>query len=129
MTAPDKTNPTPRIIVLGDVVTDIIVQQAEKLVKASDTPSTIAIRPGGSAANLASWLATTGLEVHFIGRVGYDPFGVFHQAELEKFGVTPHLAFDSLRPTGTIVVLVEPENGERHMLSDRGANRQLSRND
>ncbi len=124
----DKTD-SPMVVVLGDVITDIIVQQTQALVSASDTRSSIAIRVGGSAANLATWLATSGLEVHFIGRVGNDPFGLFHQQEFEKFGVVPHLSLDARLSTGTIVALVEAENGERHMLTDRGANRNLGRED
>jgi sugar/nucleoside kinase (ribokinase family) len=117
------------VIVLGDVITDIIVQQAQTLVKGSDTPSKIVIRAGGSAANLACWLANSGPEVHFIGRVGRDPFGVFQQEQLQRWGVIPHLAVDPDLPTGTIVVLLEPGSGERHMLTDRGANQKLSLSD
>ncbi|MDB5079728.1 MAG: hypothetical protein JWP00_1652 [Chloroflexi bacterium] len=118
-----------QVIVLGDIITDIIAQQAETLVRASDTRTNIAIRAGGSAGNLATWLATTGLTVHFIGRVGSDMFGSYHQQELQKFGVTPHLSFDPQLSTGSSVVLVESLTGERHMLTDRGANQNLDLDD
>lgn len=120
------TDSNPQVIIIGDIITDIIAHQAEPLVKASDTRTRIAIRAGGSAANLATWLATTGLQVHFIGRVGRDPFGLYHQQELQNSGVTPHLSFDPQLSTGTIVVLVDYATGERHMLTDRGANRNLA---
>lgn len=119
----------PQVIVLGDVITDILVFQRETLNQGSDTRSRIEICAGGSAANLATWLATAGLTVHFIGRAGRDPFGAFHQEELRKFGVIPHLRLDEQRATGTIVVLVEPDSKERHMLTDRGANENLSLED
>ncbi len=126
----DITTPTTdsktQVIILGDLITDVIAHQTEPLVKASDTRTRIAIRAGGSAANLATWLATTGVQVHFIGRVGRDSFGLYHQQELQNSGVTPHLSFDPQLSTGTIVVMVDPTTGERHMLTDRGANRNLT---
>src|SRR5262249_2480584 len=44
--------------------------------------------------------------------------------ELARFGVEPHLAIDESVATGTIVVLVGPD-GERTMITDRGANLRL----
>jgi sugar/nucleoside kinase (ribokinase family) len=124
----DSTH-TPQVIVLGDVITDIIARQTEDFISAADTRTKIDIRAGGSAANLAAWLATTGLKVHFVGRVGRDPFGFFHQEELGKLGIVPHLSFDSQHSTGSSVILVDHATGERHMLTDRGANQYLSPED
>lgn len=67
------------------------------------------------------------VSVHLIGRVGRDAFGAYHDQELRRAGVVPHLAIDE-RATGTIVVLVD-HKGERHMLSDRGANLGLREQD
>lgn len=125
----NSTVPAPQVIVMGDVITDIIAYQAGSLVEASDTRTRIAIRAGGSAANLATWLAASGLAVHFVGHVGSDPFGFYHQQELEKFGVIPHLSFDPQLSTGTIVALIDPTTAERHMLTDRGANPNLTEAD
>ena len=118
-----------QVIVLGDVITDIIARQTEDFSSATDTRTKIDIRAGGSAANLAAWLATAGLKVHFVGRVGRDPFGFFHQDELQKLGIIPHLSFDPEHSTGSSVVLVDHASGERHMLTDRGANQYLSPED
>ena len=117
----DRTAPT--VIVIGDVITDLVVQLRQALVVASDTASTISTRPGGSGANQAAWLAYIApqLNVHFVGCVGQDPFGAYHDAELRRSGVLPHLGVDPQRSTGTIVVLVDGD-GERSMLTDRGAN-------
>src|SRR6478752_1327094 len=84
----------PQIIVLGDIITDIIALQTELRANATDTRTKIDISAGGSAANLATWLAATGQTVHFVGRVGQDPFGSYHQEELRKLGIIPHLSFD-----------------------------------
>ncbi len=118
------TTPKPQVIVLGDVITDIITHQLEFLAKASDTRTRIDIRCGGSAANMATWLATVGITVHFVGRVGQDTFGAYHAAELHRYGVIPHFGYDPQLSTGTVIALIEPD-GERHMLTDRGANQNL----
>jgi sugar/nucleoside kinase (ribokinase family) len=119
----EELTPAAPVVILGDVVTDIIVTLQEPLAFASDTRTSIHFRAGGSGANQAVWLATqTGLTVNFIGRVGSDYYGQYHAQELARSGVIPHLSIDSQQATGTIVVLVEPSNGERTMLTDRGAN-------
>jgi sugar/nucleoside kinase (ribokinase family) len=64
------------------------------------------------------------VRVHFIGCVGADAFGALHREALARVGVTPHLAVDPARPTGTVVSLVDA-SGERSMLADRGANLSL----
>lgn len=109
------------VVVVGDVMTDILARTHGPIAAASDTPTTIAFSPGGSAANVACWLAAAGVAVHFVGCVGADPFGALHRAAFERAGVVAHLAVDADRPTGTLVALVDPD-GERSMLSDRGAN-------
>jgi sugar/nucleoside kinase (ribokinase family) len=121
--------PTPPVVILGDIITDIIALQTGPTVQASDTRTTITIRAGGSAANLATWLAAGGLPVHFIGRVGNDLFGEYHRQELQNLGVIPHLSFDPALSTGSSVVLVDRLTGERNMLTDRGANRNLALDD
>jgi len=82
------------------------------------------VRPGGSAANQAAWLAAHGMAVAFIGRVGNDPFGTFNADDLQRRGVRTHLTRDAQHATGMVVVLVSGD-GERTMLTDRGASRHL----
>ena len=60
----------PRILVIGDVMTDVIVRPEGPLARGSDRRASIAFKPGGSAANQAAWLASFGVEVDFVGRVG-----------------------------------------------------------
>jgi sugar/nucleoside kinase (ribokinase family) len=64
-----------------------------------------------------------GLDVVFAGRTG-SADADFHRRELLRFGVEPHLAADESAATGSIVVLVGPD-GERTMITDRGANLRL----
>jgi len=86
-------------------------------------PAAISTRPGGSAANQAAWMASLGLDVVFAGRAGAADAG-FHRRELARFGVRARLAADDFAATGSIVVLVGPD-GERTMITDRGANLRL----
>jgi len=111
------------VLVSGDVINDILVQTSGPFAVGDDNPAVIRMRPGGSAANQAAWMATLGLDVAFAGRVGAQDAD-FHRRELARFGVEPHLAIDSSVATGTIVVLIGPD-GERTMITDRGANLRL----
>jgi sugar/nucleoside kinase (ribokinase family) len=113
----------PRVLVVGDVINDILVQAPWPLALGDDNPAVITIQPGGSAANQAAWMARLGLDVVFAGRVGARD-AEFHRRELARFGVEPRLAADESAATGAIVVLVGPD-GERTMITDRGANLRL----
>jgi sugar/nucleoside kinase (ribokinase family) len=113
----------PRVLVCGDIINDILARTRAPLVPGDDNPAVIRTRPGGSAANQATWMASLGLAVVFAGRAGAAD-AEFHRQELARFGVEPHLAVDESAATGSIVVLVGPD-GERTMITDRGANLRL----
>jgi sugar/nucleoside kinase (ribokinase family) len=113
----------PRVLVCGDVINDILAQTPEPLARGDDNPAVIRTRPGGSAANQAAWMASLGLDVVFAGRAGAQDAG-FHRQELARFGVEARLAVDESAATGSIVVLIGPD-GERTMITDRGANLRL----
>jgi sugar/nucleoside kinase (ribokinase family) len=117
-----ETRP-PRVLVCGDVVNDVLVETPAPLVYGDDNPAAIKARPGGSAANQAVWMAYRGLDVVFAGRAGAGD-AEFHRRELARFGVQPWLATDQAAATGSIVVLVD-QDGERTMITDRGANLRL----
>jgi sugar/nucleoside kinase (ribokinase family) len=111
-----------RIVVFGDVIDDVIATPKGPIRSDTDTPSTIERRSGGSAANTATWLASVGNEVDFVGRVGVLDLER-HTRGLRAAGVRPMLAGDHVLPTGTIVILIEGE--KRSMLTERGANAAL----
>jgi sugar/nucleoside kinase (ribokinase family) len=113
-------------VVLGDVMADVVAVHPRPLAPGSDTPARIALRPGGSAANVAAWLARAGVPVALVGRVGDDALADVALAGLA--GVQLHVARDPARTTGTCVVLVGP-GGERTMLPDAGANDALAVDD
>jgi len=112
-----------RVLVVGDVINDILVEPRSGIVAGDDNPASVRVRPGGSAANQAAWLGSLGVDVLFAGRAGAAD-AELHRAELARFGVTVRLAADSTVGTGSIVVLVGAD-GERTMITDRGANLRL----
>jgi sugar/nucleoside kinase (ribokinase family) len=108
-------------------MTDIIVRPEGPLALGSDRRASITVQPGGSAANQAAWLASFGVSVDFIARVGAGE-AQSETARLKAIGVAPHLVGDPERETGRLVALVDA-TGERSFLTDRGANEALEAND
>jgi sugar/nucleoside kinase (ribokinase family) len=114
-----------RIVVAGDVMSDVVATVGGPLAHGSDTPARIVQRGGGAAANVAVWLARAGAPVTLIARVGDDVAGRMTVEGLLAEGVDARVAVDPALPTGTCIVLVEP-GGERTMLPDAGANAALA---
>jgi sugar/nucleoside kinase (ribokinase family) len=119
---------TPRVLVVGDIVTDVLAVHSGDLVVGSDTVAQISLAGGGSAANAAVWLAYAGCAVEFVGVAGTDIAGDDRIGELTAAGVgctavrrTPDAA------TGSVIVLTHA--AERTMLTDRGASRLLDASD
>jgi ribokinase len=114
-----------RVVVVGDVMVDVVARLDAPIARGSDAPAQISFGGGGSAANVAAWLAAAGSSPVLVGRVGDDERGREARAILVAGGVDARLAVDPERPTGTCVVIVEPD-GERTMLPDPGANDALA---
>jgi sugar/nucleoside kinase (ribokinase family) len=115
------------VLIVGDVIDDIVVRPSSPLVPDSDTVAQITHAPGGSAANQAAWLASLGVPVRFVARVGAADVER-HRSALESGGVQAILVPDADAPTGTIVIVLG-ESGQRDMYTDRGANARLRGSD
>lgn len=116
-----------RILVVGDVMTDVIVVPEGPIVKGSDRRATVRSRPGGSGANQAVWLGAMGADVVFAARVGQDDKAMYENY-FRGLGVIAVLSGDRDLPSGVLVTIVDPD-GERSFLTDRGANLNLSDED
>lgn len=114
-----------RVVVVGDLVTDVLVTTGGPLSPGSDTMATIMQRGGGAGANTACWLAECGVDVALVARVGGDEVGRARTLELLGANVEAVVSVDHAAITGTVVVLVGTD-GERTMLADRGASLRLS---
>src|SRR6202046_5806672 len=113
-----RVNPfASRLLVVGDVMTDGIVRPEGPLARGSDRRASITFQPGGSAANQAAWLASFGVTVDFVARVGLADVES-ETARFKAIGVAPHLVGDPRRETGRLVALIDA-NGERSFLTDR----------
>lgn len=109
---------------IGDVMLDVVVRPLGAVAPTSDTPSHTRVGRGGSAASVALAVARTGHHVRFLGAAGDDGSAALVRAALEQEGVRVTFEFVDA-PTGTVVAMVG-ENGQRAMLTDRGANSLLS---
>jgi sugar/nucleoside kinase (ribokinase family) len=107
------------VIVVGDLVTDVLVEHAGPIEVGSDTAAAITVGGGGQAANTAAWLAHAGRPVTLVAAVGDDPAGRERVAELAAAGVRCAVRAHRQAPTGSVVVLAGPH--ERTMITDRGA--------
>ncbi len=116
-----------RVLVVGDVMTDIIVKPEGPIVLGSDRRAEIRNKPGGSGANQAVWLGAAGVDVLFSARVGAAELTLYENY-FRGLDVVPALAGDKDLPTGVLVTLLDPR-GERSFLTDRGANLNLCATD
>lgn len=116
-----------RVLVVGDVMTDVIVVPEGPLLRGSDRRATIRSRPGGSGANQAVWLGAMGTRVSFAARVGAADKPQL-EAYFRSFHVDPVLTADPQLASGMLVTIVDAD-GERSFLTDRGANLALERSD
>ncbi len=105
-------------------MTDVIVRPVGPLARGSDRRASIVVEPGGSAANQAAWLASFGVAVNFVARVGAADIEA-ETARFRRAGVTSHLVGDAERQTGRLIALIDA-SGERSFFTDRGANEALS---
>ncbi len=106
------------IVCLGDLVEDVVVWLTSPIAAGTDTPATITRCRGGSAANVAAFLAAIDAESCFVGSIGDDALGDRFAAEMDELGVT--MGVHRRGRTGSIVVIVSAD-GERSFLTDRGS--------
>ena len=59
-----------RILVVGDVMTDVIVRPEGPLARGSDRRAKIRFGPGGLGPDSAAWVPSFGARVDFVARVG-----------------------------------------------------------
>ncbi|GAB2920107.1 sugar kinase [Micromonospora polyrhachis] len=114
----------PRIITVGDVITDVLAVLSGPLATGSDAPAAIRFTGGGQAANTAAWLGWLRSPVTLVGAVGADDAGRARLAELADLGVHCAVRQCPDTPTGTVIVLAH--DGERTMITERGANLRLT---
>ncbi|MEO7617504.1 MAG: carbohydrate kinase family protein [Candidatus Saccharibacteria bacterium] len=84
---------------------------------------------GGGATNAAVTFARQGLQASYIGKIGHDPAGTEVMRVLKRENVsTDKVVYDTKLSTGYSTILLAP-NGERTILTYRGASHELSAKD
>jgi len=116
-----------RIFVLGDTNLDIICN-IDKIPKKEQefNIDPIKFTVGGNGANFSVALGKLGVNVYFFSVIGNDFSTNFMVGELWSSGAKPNL-FKSDNVNGYSVVLVH-KNGERGIISNKGATEELSLN-
>jgi len=112
------------LLAIGDVTVDLYLALPGLPEPSGDAHvQRMILRAGGSAANTAAVAAALGLSTALIGAVGIDPLGEWVRAQLAASGVDVRsIQRRPEAPTSIITILVTPD-GERTMLSYRGASR------
>jgi sugar/nucleoside kinase (ribokinase family) len=108
------------VLVLGDLVLDVVLSASAPIETGTDVPGRVEIRQGGSAANVARWLARLGTRSQLVCAVGRDGAGRSLVAQLQRDDVKVHAVRIAGHRTGRIGVLVAP-SGERSFVADRRA--------
>lgn len=126
----------PRIVTVGAAVQDVFLSHSDEFKPVTDKPhesflklelgakadvNNITFSTGGGATNAAVTFARQGLPVEFMGTIAHDPAGRSVMEALDEEGVsTRHVTYSSRYHTGYSVLLLAP-NGERTILTYRGA--------
>lgn len=126
----------PTITTIGAAVQDVFLSHSDEFAPVCERPhecfmklelgtkvdvNAIHFSTGGGATNAAVTFARQGMPVRFIGTVGHDPAGQAVLADLDKEGVdTTGVSYSERFNTGYSVLLLAP-NGERTILTYRGA--------
>jgi ribokinase len=116
------------LAVLGDFAWDVLIRTNSKLLPGGDTFGEVMYAPGGSAANAAVWARRCGMPVKFVGKIGRDRFGRLAAENLEWEDVEAHFIQTDEHRTAAVAVWID-ENGQRSMVSGRGADFYLLRSE
>jgi sugar/nucleoside kinase (ribokinase family) len=111
------------VVVVGDVMLDVVVKPLVDVAPTSDTPSRVRLSRGGAAANTAELLTRAGHHVTYVGACGTDVAAQLFEDALRVAGVD--LALQRVESASGVVVAVVDADGQRAMMTDRGANSRL----
>jgi ribokinase len=116
-----------RIVILGVFVADT-AYRADRQPKMGETilGHSFALGPGGKGSNQAVAAAMAGGEVHFVSRLGRDPFADMARATWARAGVIPAITEDPDSYTGAAYIFVEQATGNNAIIIAPGAAGRIS---
>ena len=115
------------IAILGVFVADTSYR-ADRAPKMGETimGNSFALGPGGKGSNQSVAAARAGAEVHFITRLGKDPFADMALATWADAGVTPQVTQDPASYTGAAYIFVEEASGDNAIIVCPGAGMEIT---
>ncbi len=116
-----------RIVILGVFVADT-AYRADLAPRMGETilGRSFALGPGGKGSNQAVAAAMAGGAVHFVTRLGADPFADMARATWEKAGVVPEVTVDAESYTGAAYIFIEHGTGNNAIIIAPGAAGRIS---
>lgn len=118
------------IVILGVFVADT-AYRAERQPRLGETimGRSFSLGPGGKGSNQAVAAAMAGGEVHFMTRLGCDPFADMARATWSKAGVIPEVTEDPDSYTGAAYIFIEDATGNNAIIVAPGAAGRISVDD
>ena len=116
-----------KIVILGVFVADT-AYRADRQPEMGETimGRSFVLGPGGKGSNQAVAAAMAGGDVHFISRLGRDPFADMAMATWAKAGVHPEITEDSESYTGAAYIFIEDATGNNAIIISPGAAGRIS---
>ena len=116
-----------QIVILGVFVADTAYRAARQP-RMGETimGNSFALGPGGKGSNQAVAAAMAGGRVHFISRLGRDPFADMARATWAKAGVVPEITEDPDSYTGAAYIFIEDATGNNAIIISPGAAGRIS---
>lgn len=116
-----------KIVILGVFVADT-AYRAKRQPKMGETilGESFALGPGGKGSNQAVAAAKAGGDVHFITRLGDDPFAQMARDTWGPAGVTPAVKVDAESYTGAAYIFIDDATGDNAIIISPGAAGRIS---
>ena len=118
--------PTKTVTVMGSYVADLAFR-IDRLPAWGETRmgESFQLGPGGKGSNQAVAAARAGVpgssKVHFISKLGSDPFGEIARTLYRNEGIGTEYLFSSPNPTGAAAILIDAAKGENAIIVVPGA--------
>ena len=119
-----------RVVILGVFVADTSYR-ADRAPRMGETimGNSFALGPGGKGSNQAVAAARMGGDVHFVTKLGQDPFADMALKTWEKAGVTPSVEQVADSYTGAAYIFVEEASGDNAIIICPGVAATISAED
>lgn len=123
--------PSPRIVVVGSSIIDMVVRAARLPAAGETWPGSLFLTGfGGKGANQAVMAAKLGSAVAMVSKVGDDVFGRDYLRNFADVGVdATHVSMSASASTGVASIWVEEQSGANQIIVVLGANDELSADD